>query len=148
MVSHDYEPTLVAAERQLVAGPFWLLDLWDRLPPALQQDVVATLATRSSFQEAVRNNDALLADLIQERFEDEFVFRLGEWLEEHELDREAIETLARRTPRETPPLTVAGGGHEPGDGHDAGPGEADEQRQQHTHQHDGGGPDGLEDSAP
>jgi protein gp37 len=37
MVSIDYEDTLRAAKRLLAAGPFWLLDLWERLGPQLQR---------------------------------------------------------------------------------------------------------------
>src|SRR5262249_8407124 len=53
MTITEHEAALVAARRMLLTGPFWLLDLWESLPPVVQDEVVETLATRESFRDAV-----------------------------------------------------------------------------------------------
>jgi hypothetical protein len=49
----DYEATLAAARQLVQAGPFWVLDLWDSLPPGVQVEVVETLMTRRTFRAAL-----------------------------------------------------------------------------------------------
>jgi hypothetical protein len=53
MMPIDYEATLRAAERLLAAGPFGQLDLWERLGPQLQREIIETLADRPSFEQAL-----------------------------------------------------------------------------------------------
>jgi len=53
MARTDYEDALRAAERLLAAGPFGQLDLWERLGPQLQREIIETLADQPSFEQAL-----------------------------------------------------------------------------------------------
>jgi hypothetical protein len=49
----DYDAMLTAAQRFLRAGPFFVLDLWDGMPPTLQVELLQALVDRPSFQAAL-----------------------------------------------------------------------------------------------
>jgi len=49
----DYDTTLTAAQRFLLAGPFFVLDLSDSLPPMLQVELLEALVDRPSFRAAL-----------------------------------------------------------------------------------------------
>ena len=97
MVATDYESTLAAALRLIAAGPFFILDLWERLPAAMQKELVEALATCRSVGDAVGDSSAL-AGLVEDQVSEEFDDRLDDWLTDHGLDRETIEDHAERPP--------------------------------------------------
>jgi hypothetical protein len=64
MAADDYETMLTAALHFITAGPYFILNLWERLPAALHQRVAAMLATRRSFATAV-GEGGVFADLVE-----------------------------------------------------------------------------------
>jgi hypothetical protein len=94
MNPREYDATLRAARAFLTAGPFWLLDLWESLPPVVQDEVVETLATRESFRDAVEASG--LTDTLDALARDEAV---DDWLEAEGLSRAHVEALARHLRR-------------------------------------------------
>jgi hypothetical protein len=90
----EHEATLAAARTLLLSGPFWVLDLWDSLPPPVQAELVATLAARASFRNALVAS-GLLDDNVDD-LDDDLDDQLGEWLNSLDLVREIVENFARR----------------------------------------------------
>src|SRR5262245_22127637 len=78
----------------LLTGPFWVLDLWDSLPPPVQAELVEALAARASFRDALVAS-GLLDDNVDD-LDDELDDQLGEWLNSLGLVREIVENFARR----------------------------------------------------
>jgi chorismate mutase len=95
MTLTEHEATLAAARTMLVRGPFWVLDLWDALPSPVQLELVEVLGERESFRDALAAG-GLLDDDVDDDPDDDFDDQLDEWLESQGLDREIVESFARR----------------------------------------------------
>jgi hypothetical protein len=96
MMPPTYDATLGAALDLLCSGPFFALDLWDRLPAVLQHGMLDALSERRTFRDALEDN-AVVAALVAEQLEDhvlaadDFNAMLDDWLAKHGLDRETLD---------------------------------------------------------